>query len=611
MRVFLVTSVAPRRDGIPTPAEAGVEAAPSRCRPPVTSLRSLFVTALALLPLIAACGPGLGAGAEDPRGAPAASRPVAEFPAVARVEVALTGEPPDLAPLVARGDVVHVDEWVVESAPAPGDPVYEPGDDPFEALVDAVAAERGIAVRRSASLRCAAEEYARFYARHEAMPTERLWRFILAACGASGLEVHRAGRLASIPDSVPLAQLAARSAEPMREMIGRVLDPERLHGLAVVREAGKVALMVLSARPAGVFVPWGPPNEVGEVHLAGRIATPGDVLIAFVNQGPFGVVPCRVEPMVRVPDFDLRCPMAAGDETAFVNLQMLTVGRVLARRAAVIMLRRDGARPTFRAPSGASADAGDAAALLAHLNEVRAQAGLAPLTASAPESAVHMRAAPYAAAATIQSQADTQELLSLGLMAGWQVQGGTIRSAEHLTSVEIGTRSPAQWVAAAIEQPVGRLLLLRPDSRQAAIGTVSVEDPPALAAVVSTYSFFEGTDHAADADRLFARVERERTARGLPPPRRMQGLDVLSAQARRVTEGAQPAASLRIALDQESTRRRQSLRGMQLEAVDLDHAQLPDELFARRDLTLGLAVGHTRAPGAAWGQYVVFFVFPG
>ena len=47
-----------------------------------------------------------------------------------------------------------------------------------------------------------------------------------------------------------------------------------------------------------------------------------------------------------------------------------------------------------------------------------------------------------------------------------------------------------------------------------------------------------------------------------------------------------------------------------LEAVDLDHSTLPDVLFARRDLTLGLAVGHTRAPGAAWGQYVVFFVFP-
>jgi hypothetical protein len=383
-----------------------------------------------------------------------------------------------------------------------------------------------------------------------------------------------------------------------------------VHALAIAREGGKLAMMVLSARPAGMILPWGPPNEVGEVHLAGRIATPGDLLIAYVNQGPFGVAPCRVEPMVSLPDFDLRCPMAQGDETAFVNIQMLTVGRVLAQRAAVIMLRRDGARPIFRAPSAAEGQAGDDTALLARLNEVRAQAGLGPLTASGPESAVHTRAAPYAAAAVIQSQADTLELLSLGMMAGRQVEGGTIRDAQHLTAVEIGTRSPAQWVAAALEQPVGRLLLLRPDARQAAIGTVSVEDPPALAAVVSTYSFFEGTDHTADTERLFARIERERTARGLPPPQRMQGLDVLSAQAQRVTQGAQPAAALRIALDQESTRRRQSLRGLQLEVVDLDYAPLPDELFARRDLTLGLAVGHTRAPGAAWGQYVVFFVFP-
>jgi hypothetical protein len=443
------------------------------------------------------------------------------------------------------------------------------------------------------------------------MPTERLGAFLLAACGASAIEVHRVGSVARIPDSVPLARIVERSEAPMREMIGSVLDGERMHGLGVAREDGKIALMVLSARPAGQIVAWGPPNELGEVHLQGRIATPGDALVAFVNQGAFGVAHCRVEPMVSLPDFDLRCPMAEGDETAFVNLEMLTVGRVLAQRAAVIMLRRDGVRPTFRAPTPVEGEAGDAAALLARLNEVRAQAGLAPLTASAPESAVHARAAPHAAAAVIRSQADAQELLSLGMMAGWAVEGGTIRWAHHLTAVELGTRSPAQWVASALEQPIGRLLLLRPDARQAAIGTVSVEDPPALAAVVSTYSFYEGNDHAADAERLFARIERERTARGLPPPERMQGLETLSAQAARVSAGdTQASIALRIALDQESARRRQSLSGLQLEAVDLDHAQLPPELFARRDLTLGLAVGHTRAPGAAWGQYVVFLVFP-
>jgi hypothetical protein len=164
MRAFVFTLVAPLRDGIPTPTETCVEAARSKCRPTVTSLRS--AVALALLTLFAACGPALGGGAETARGEPGPSRPVAQFPEVARVELALDGEPPDLAPLLSRSSAMHVEEWIVEGAAAPGDPVYEGGGDPFEALVDAVAAERGLTVRRSASLRCAAREYARFYARH-------------------------------------------------------------------------------------------------------------------------------------------------------------------------------------------------------------------------------------------------------------------------------------------------------------------------------------------------------------------------------------------------------------------------------------------------------------
>ena len=47
-----------------------------------------------------------------------------------------------------------------------------------------------------------------------------------------------------------------------------------------------------------------------------------------------------------------------------------------------------------------------------------------------------------------------------------------------------------------------------------------------------------------------------------------------------------------------------------LETVDLDLGDLPEVIMARRDLALGVAVGYTRAPGAAWGQYVVFLVFP-
>ncbi len=48
---------------------------------------------------------------------------------------------------------------------------------------------------------------------------------------------------------------------------------------------------------------------------------------------------------------------------------------------------------------------------------------------------------------------------------------------------------------------------------------------------------------------------------------------------------------------------------MVIETVDLDGGRLPDELFERRELSLSVPVGHTRARGAAWGQYVVFLVF--
>lgn len=570
-------------------------------------MRAYLLFALAL----AACGPAASGWPEAPRqGAEQPSRPVAQFPEASRVELVLTGEVPDLGPLLPGG-AVHVDEWVVESEPALGDPVYEPGDDPIEALLDRAAAERGVALRRSASLRCVARELARFHLRHDGGPTDRLTRFVLAACGATGLDLHHVATAAPIPESVPLERVAAESETALLDMLRSAVQPDRLHGLGVVRERGKIGLVAVTAEPIGELAPWGPPNELGEVHIRGRVTAQGHALVAFVNQGAFGVLPCRAEPTVSLPDIDLRCPMAEGDETAFVNLEMLTLGRVLMERVGVLMLRRDGARPTFRAPSASAHEAVDAATLLARLNEVRAQAGRAPLTLAPSETEAHTRAAPFAVAAMLSNEVEAQEVLSLGMMAGWQVEGGTIRRAHHLTELELGTRSPAHWVSGALEQPVGRLVLLSPDVRQVAIGPVSVEDPPALAVAVSTYAFFEGTDHAADADRLFARIERERTARGLPPPERLRGLDALEAQAAQVSQGAaQPSVAFRVGLDQDSRRHRRSLAGLQLEAVDLDHTPLPDEFFARRDLTLGVVVGHVRAQGAAWGQYVVYFVFP-
>ncbi len=560
--------------------------------------------------LLAACGTARRPAAPRPAAATEPSQPVAQFPAPQRVEVATQQEPPDLAALLPRTDPVRVSEWTVESEPAPADPTYAAEDDPFEALIDEVATERGIELIRSASLRCAARELARFYARHEGMPTEDLDGFILAACGSTVHSTTRALSAVRVEGQFPIARFATTSGDELKESLGRAVAADHMHGLGVARVGDKIAAVLVSAPRNAALSPWGPPNELGEVHIEGRLATPGDAVLAYVNQGQYGVQPCRVEPMVQLPNINVRCPMAEGDESALVNLEVVTLGRVMARRAGRLMLRREGVQPVARyvAQDDESPSADPRAALLTVLNAARTAAGVPPLALAEQESEVHARGAPFSAAAAIQDDEDTSEVVGLGMMAGWAVQGGTIRTANHLTQVELGTRSPTVWVEGVLEQPIGRLLLLRPDARQVAIGVVTLDEPRAIVASVSTYAFYEDVDHDADANSLFARIEHERTQRGLPPPRRMRA-DVLRAQAERVSRGqAQPGVALQIALDQESRRWQRPLSGLRFETVDLDRAPLPDALFARRDLRMGLAVAHTRVHGAAWGQYVVYFM---
>lgn len=573
-----------------------------------------FAAALLIAFLLASCASGPGT--RPSSGPDAPSTPVAQFPEVARVRLALEGEPPELASIIPDGER-HVDEWTIESEPAPGDLPYDPEGDPFEALLDSIAAEGGHTLRRSGALRCAAREAARFYARNEASPTQRLTRFMLAACGSSAAyDFIRAGTSATLrgqPSPERTAELARDAVSgQFREVLAM---SDRLVGLGVAREGSRVAIVLMAARPAASLEPWGTANELGEVHLRGRVTIPADAITAMINQGELGVAPCRIEPTVALPDIDVRCPMAPGDETAVVSMQAIRIGRVLAERVATLLVRRTPDAPAVFHAGASSETAADGAALdarlLAQVNAIRQRAGLAPLTLAPAESAVHGRAAPYALAArTGRSESeDLSEVLALGLMAGWGVEGGTIRSANHVEQIETGTTDPAQWVAACISHPIGRYLLLRPEARQVAIGAVEVSDPPAIGAVVTTYTFFDTIDPAAEASRYFARVTEARTRRGLPPPRRIEQLGALEREAALVSSGrAQPRAAFQRGLDLEGQRMRRPLRGLHLEALDLEHAPLPDELFRARDLALGVVVGHTRAPGAAWGQFVVFLV---
>lgn len=570
---------------------------------------------LALLMALASTACGAAQRAETHAGSP--SRPVAQFPEQARVtQVVEAGPPPALGPLLPRGEL-HVDRWEMQAEPAPGDPVYEP-EGPFEPLLDAAASQRGVSVTRSASLRCVAQEMARFYAMHEALPTERLSRYLLAACGTNAISVGRAGSRGELDPRATPEMLVREAGDSLRDALAPVLIDGAQVGLGFAREGANVSLMVVVAEPSVRLEPPAPPDAAGDVIVRGQLVARADGLLALVNQGEHGVARCRVNPTLALPAFELRCPLAEGDDTAIAHLATFSVGRVLTRHVGTALLRRASDTPVppyaptpVGEPSPITAPDSAAATFVERLNAVRAAAGLAPVELAAEQTRTQQVVAPHLLGALLQDEQDSQDTLALGLMAGWDVRGGTIRWADIVGHTVVGNRDVAWWLSDALEQPGSRYVLLRDDVRQVAVGATPVADPEALGLVVSTYAFFEDSDFDAAASRFFDRVTDARVAAGLPPPRRVGGLERVWAEVRTVSAGRSHAnAAFQRALNGESQAQRRSLQGVMLETVDLDLGDLPEVIMARRDLALGVAVGYTRAPGAAWGQYVVFLVFP-
>lgn len=579
--------------------------------------RAIKVSLSFLLVLLigsAGCSGAGGASIREPSGqATRPPQPVVSFPPQARIVEAL-GPAPDLAASISEG-TVHVPHWELTTSPVVGDPEYRP-EGPFERILDAAAESRGVTPRRSASLRCVAQEAARFAVEHEGWPTHRLTRFLRSACGSSLPAVTLAGSRGTVDRRTSDERLVTQEREHFERAIGAGIVEGASVGLGFARRGERTALVLASGIPLMRLDPPEAPGVDGLAVIRGTLLREdAHGVVAHVNQGEHGVARCRVTPGFQLPVVELRCPMREEDVTARVQIRTATLGRVLTRHVASTLLRRTpDAVPVFDAsPVGEPAvidDPSQAGAIVVErLNTIRAAAGLHPVALSSTQSGVHQEVGPHLLASLATSDADRGDVLTLGLLAGWAITGGTIRRADIVGEIEVGGADAAEWIAAALEQPSGRSVLLSSEARQLAVGAVPVAQPAALGMVVSTYAFFEDVDHAADAELYFRRISEARAARGLPPPRRLTGLERADAHLSAVAAGREsPHAALERTLQEETQAHRRSLRGVAVEVLDLRASPLPEALFERRQLTLGVAIGHTRAPGAAWGQYVVFLI---
>jgi hypothetical protein len=390
-------------------------------------------------------------------------------------------------------------------------------------------------------------------------------------------------------------------------------------GLAAARDATRATVVVAIGEDEARLEP-GPRSVDASRHVALRGTARGEYarIAALVNRGDFGVSRCDGDPHVRPPAFAFSCELAAGDSFDWVEVVGEKRGRVMFHALADVLIYEGDASSVAYKPKRHGAPAPVAtlpaltSALVDRLNGVRAAAGMRPLDLAAKQSTENERLAGTVLDATVRGDDGAADKAAIGLLAGWDVEGGTIRGGQFFLGAVAPTNDAMAWLDFAIERPSGRMTLLDPDSRVIAVGPSIPEGVSGLGAAVTTYSLFGSADHPADEELFFRRIREERAARGLASPVRIAASkDMRQLAGRVLREEVTPMGALNEMVTTGSRQSGAAAYGYVFETNDLANVEVPDVFLKRGPLSVVLAITHHRAPGAAWGQYVVFTLLAG
>jgi hypothetical protein len=359
------------------------------------------------------------------------------------------------------------------------------------------------------------------------------------------------------------------------------------------------------------------PNEDGRVEIRGEILDRLTGVEGLVNQGRFGVATCDARDDVKLPQFHLSCPVDSEDDQARLTVAYSQPERLL-QRSAFSMLVWPGGRTTdtYRVPRYvgehpmlSSEKANEDFVYL--LNDVRRQAGLAPLELDARQSEVANELAPHFISSIFErSSPVVADLVVLGMMAGWYVDG-IVESGDFASSWVLRTNDLGRLLSMALERPTSRDTLLDPDARRIAVGTlVDVEQgQESMAAIFGTYSLFSTEQHDALAKQVVEKVESERRARGYAPAELLDDLaGACRLAAAQVHAGADTSDAMNGLLRLSAGILKRPVSGWIAEVRDIDDLQIPVEYVSRPELGLAVSVTHKREEGEPWGRYVVMLV---
>jgi hypothetical protein len=566
----------------------------------------LCTAALAL----ACAGAGTGGVPQEPPETPRAAE---------LAELAALPAPRELLP----SGVVAVDRWTlrgplpesVDQTPVVLDSVWE------EPLRD-LTTKRPDAVLPTASMRCVAREMAWFHLEHGANPDDQWMTFLLSRCLTTTTSPRVRVLEGQAPASVDDATLVGAWRSGFEQLLSADLaDGPWSAGLGFARDGERAVLVLAYAREQvqlESFDATFPPD--GRVSVVGRASSPAEEITAVVGLGDLGAAPCIPHPGAHPPAFHFVCEADPSDEWNWVSVALRRAGRVLTEPGAMLVVRDPGEpagefrRRFFTSPYEPGPHERLDEAVAAELNRVRARVGLEPFTLSPAQGEVAASLAPHYLAAVQgraprggRSAAEVLDLVVLGLVAGWEVEGVVAHGA-FSSARAAGTRDVSRLVSAALQHPSDRLALLDPNAELLAVGAVSEPDA-GLAAVFGSYSLFdEGSFHQA-AGSLLGRLIGERAARGLPAPGELRGVDTLAMRAAdRVRAGEDREQVLNELLAASSQHLMVGVSGFGGEASRLDEISFPEELLTSPSIGVALGVAAHRPADEPRGRWIVFVV---
>jgi hypothetical protein len=500
---------------------------------------------------------------------------------------------------------LSVDEW------QPGEASAEPATE-AEAVIQRVATAKKQSVVIDPALGCAAREVARFYGKYKAFPDQQLQAYMAGVCGSNtpgfGVTVWETP-VDSVADAAPRNEWHQHIAKQLSEWLPPTMNQA---GAAQLAEGGNVVFAVAVGTSS---ITWEKlstlVDEQGRVELSGRVNTPAAFVYGLGNVGAYGVQDCQSDPRVAAPRFRLFCQLDPADASAWVAVQVLPPGRILAHGAGRILIRREGVALGFNAPTkntapeSVSGSADFSARLLSLVNETRAAARLPALKLAKRQSETSTHLTPHYFAGE-EADSSTNDQIALGLLAGWDIQGSTIRNGDFYSNALSGSLDTRRWLAFMLEQPTARKVMLAPMARAIAIGSHVDVKAQHVSALISTYSFYDSDNHRADLERFVTRLNARRAALGLAPAKLGQAPELAQA-IRSVKTNHDPEGALNDALQQVVNRSGRSVEGYFIEATDLDYVTLPEPLL-RPTVTMALSATHHRYPDSAWGTLTVLVV---